>query len=160
MFFAIFDFLMCLLWAVLIILFQNELYKGEEPAFTGSVLSRTLQNYYQFGCNFVQQTTKYKQWHSAESIWVMGVVLMTFLEMFHIWREMSQKTELLRYSEICLFLFIIPYSYFSTAFPPLTCFSSSARPSHMEATIFDTSPKVALGFCALILAWVSLKNKA
>lgn len=73
MFLAVFDFLMFLLWAVLIILFQNELYKSEEPAFTVSVLTRTLQNYYQFGCNFVQQTTKYKQWHSSESIWVMGV---------------------------------------------------------------------------------------
>lgn len=27
-----------------------------------------------------------------------------------------------------------------------TCFCSSARLSHMEATIFDTSPKDALGF--------------
>lgn len=41
-----------------------------------------------------------------------------------------------------------------------TCFCSSPRPSHIEATIFDTSPNVALGFWALMLAWVSLKNKA
>lgn len=83
MFFAVFDFVMCLLWAVLIILFQNELYKSEEPAFTVSVL--TLQNYYQFGCNFVQQTTKYKQWVSRINMsHGGGVVLKTFLEMFHI----------------------------------------------------------------------------
>lgn len=30
----------------------------------------------------------------------------------------------------------------------------------MEATIFDTSPKVALGFWPLMAACVSLKNKA
>lgn len=30
----------------------------------------------------------------------------------------------------------------------------------MEATIFDTSPKVALGFWPLMAAWVSLKNNA
>lgn len=30
----------------------------------------------------------------------------------------------------------------------------------MEATIFDTSPKEALGFWPLIAAWVSLKNRA
>lgn len=30
----------------------------------------------------------------------------------------------------------------------------------MEATIFDTSPKEALGFWPLMAAWVSLKNNA
>ncbi len=30
----------------------------------------------------------------------------------------------------------------------------------MEATIFDTSPKEALGFWPLMAAWVSLKNRA
>lgn len=30
----------------------------------------------------------------------------------------------------------------------------------MEATIFDTSPKEALGFWPLMAAWVSLKNSA
>lgn len=41
-----------------------------------------------------------------------------------------------------------------------TCFCSSPRPSHIDATILDTSPKVALGFWPLIAAWVSLKNRA
>lgn len=30
--------------------------------------------------------------------------------------------------------------------PELTCFCSSPRLSHIDATIFETSPKVALGF--------------
>lgn len=30
----------------------------------------------------------------------------------------------------------------------------------MEATIFDTSPKLAFGFCPLMAAWVSRKNRA
>lgn len=30
----------------------------------------------------------------------------------------------------------------------------------MEATILETSPKLALGFCPLIAAWVSRKNNA
>lgn len=34
----------------------------------------------------------------------------------------------------------------------LTCFCSSPKLSHMEATILDTSPKVALGFCPLMAA--------
>lgn len=42
----------------------------------------------------------------------------------------------------------------------LTCFCSSPRLSHMEATILETSPNVAFGFCPLIAACVSLKNKA
>lgn len=41
-----------------------------------------------------------------------------------------------------------------------TCFCSSPKLSHMEATIFDTSPNVALGFCPLMAACVSLKNSA
>lgn len=41
-----------------------------------------------------------------------------------------------------------------------TCFCSSARLSHIEATIFDTSPKEALGLGPLMAAWVSLKNRA
>lgn len=41
-----------------------------------------------------------------------------------------------------------------------TCFCSSARLSHIEATIFDTSPKEALGFWPLMAACVSLKNRA
>lgn len=59
--------------------------------------------------------------------------------------------------------------HYSTVFAPppqlpkgplITCFCSSPKLSHMEATIFETSPKVALGFCPLIAAWVSLKNRA
>ncbi len=41
-----------------------------------------------------------------------------------------------------------------------TCFCSSPRLSHMEATILDTSPKVALGFWPLMAACVSLKKSA
>ncbi|TNN49878.1 hypothetical protein EYF80_039920 [Liparis tanakae] len=37
---------------------------------------------------------------------------------------------------------------------------SALRLSHMDATILDTSPKVALGFCPLMAACVSLKKSA
>lgn len=30
----------------------------------------------------------------------------------------------------------------------------------MDATIFDTSPKLAFGFCPLMAAWVSRKKRA
>lgn len=32
--------------------------------------------------------------------------------------------------------------------------------SHIEATILETSPNDAFGFCPFIAAWVSRKNKA
>lgn len=37
---------------------------------------------------------------------------------------------------------------------------SMSRLSHMEATIFETSPKLAFGFCPLMAAWVSRKKRA
>ena len=42
----------------------------------------------------------------------------------------------------------------------LTFLWSGANTSHIDATIFETSPNEALGFCPLIDAWVSRKNKA
>jgi hypothetical protein len=42
----------------------------------------------------------------------------------------------------------------------LTFLCSESRASHMEATILETSPKLAFGFCPLMAAWVSRKNKA
>lgn len=42
----------------------------------------------------------------------------------------------------------------------LTFLWSGANTSHIDATIFETSPNEAFGFCVLIDAWVSRKNKA
>ena len=42
----------------------------------------------------------------------------------------------------------------------LTDLDSSSNESHMEATILETSPKVAAGFELLMDAWVSRKNMA
>lgn len=42
----------------------------------------------------------------------------------------------------------------------LTFLCSVSRASHIDATIFDTSPKLAFGFCPFIAACVSLKNSA
>lgn len=42
----------------------------------------------------------------------------------------------------------------------LTFLLSVSKASHIDATILDTSPKLALGFDPLIAAWVSLKNNA
>lgn len=42
----------------------------------------------------------------------------------------------------------------------LTFLWSGSSPSHIEATILETSPNVALGFCPLMAACVSRKNRA
>jgi hypothetical protein len=42
----------------------------------------------------------------------------------------------------------------------LTFLCSAARASHIEATILDTSPKLAFGFWPLMAAWVSRKKRA
>lgn len=42
----------------------------------------------------------------------------------------------------------------------LTFFESVSRTSHIEATIFDTSPNEAFGFCPLMAACVSRKKSA
>lgn len=53
------------------------------------------------------------------------------------------------------------YSFLAASvFLLYTCFCSSPRPSHIDATILETSPKVAFGFCPLMAACVSRKNSA
>lgn len=42
----------------------------------------------------------------------------------------------------------------------LTFLCSGAKTSHIDATIFDTSPNDAFGFCPFIAACVSRKNNA
>jgi hypothetical protein len=42
----------------------------------------------------------------------------------------------------------------------LTFLCSGDKTSHIEATILDTSPNEAFGFCPLMAAWVSRKKRA
>ena len=93
--------------------------------------------------------------HSAQICILPGPLNNPFL-LFH---SSSCKPEIPKKKSVIIHSIISPSKH-HRLFIPLTCFCSSPRLSHIDATIFETSPNVALGFCPLMAACVSLKNKA